>query len=200
MARALHRQAAMYSRDPLSFQQTLDEGLDGPATSDALDAELQREIISAASRGPDALEGLLACLDSGQRSAAFRFLQSEAGNHATARGLGRKSAEEENYLARRAALDATPVMAPRDAAREVTERAKAEVSVAPAATETAAPAATAESNAAMLDSIVARADALTREVKEERDNHAAREAYLAKKYEGNDLMARAMARVKRKSS
>ena len=187
----------MYSRDPLSFQQTLDEGLDGPATSDALDAELRREIISAASRGPDALEGLLACLDSGQRSAAFHFLQSEEGNHATARGLGRKSADEENYLARRAALDATPVVAPRDAAREVTERAKAEVSAEPAAE--AAPVATAESNAAMLESIGDRTDALSQEVKDERDNHAAREAYLAKKYAGNDLMARAMARVKRKS-
>ncbi len=145
----------MFSKDPLSFQQTLDEGLDGPATSDALDAELRREIISAASRGPDALEGLLACLDSGQRSAAFHFLQSEEGNHATARGLGRKSAEEENYLARREALDSTPVFTPKEAAREVTARAQAEVS-APVA-EAAPVAATQESNAAMLDSIGERA-------------------------------------------
>jgi hypothetical protein len=187
----------MFSKSHHEFEQAISEAVDGPQTSDALDADLKKELVFAASRGPDALEGLLACLDPGQRHAAFFFLQTEEGNGATARGLGRKSADEENYLARRAALDATPVVAPRDAAREVTERAQAEVS-APVAEP--GPTATAESNAAMLDSIGERADALTQEVKDERDNHSAREAYLAKKYEGNDFMARAMARVKKKSS
>ncbi|HUQ07488.1 MAG TPA: hypothetical protein VM261_33575 [Kofleriaceae bacterium] len=193
----------MFSKSHHEFERAIDEAVDGPATSDALDPDLKRELVFAASRGAEALEGLLACLDSGQRHAAFFYLQTEEGNNATARGLGRKSADEENYLARRAALDATPdatpKVAPKEAVREVTERAQAEVS-AQAAEPAAAPAATAESNAAMLDSIGERADALSQEVKDERDNHAAREAYLAKKYEGDDLMARAMARVTRKSS
>jgi hypothetical protein len=179
----------MRSSQSHDFHQTLSEGLDGPAVSDALDADLKKELLFAASRGPEALEGLLACLDSVQRHAAFGFLQSEEGNSATARSLGRKSPEEENYHARRAALDAEPVQKPKEVAQEVTERAQAEVKA-----EVAQPAPAEEASVPSVATMTEQTAALAEETKEDRDNVLAREAHFAKKWEGNEFLARALAR------
>jgi hypothetical protein len=168
----------MRTSQSTDFHQTLGEALDGPAPTDALDADLKKELLFAASRGPEALEGLLACLDAAQRHAAFGFLQSEEGNNATARALGRKSPEEENFHARRAALDAEPVQKPKDVAQEVTERAKAEA-------EKPAPPVAEEAALPVMEPV---------EEQNDRDNVLAREAHFAKKWEGNEFLARALAR------
>jgi hypothetical protein len=167
------------------FHQTLGEALDGPAPTDALDADLKKEVLFAASRGAEALEGLLACLDPAQRHAAFTFLQSEEGNNATARSLGRKSPEEENYHARRAALDAEPVQQPKAVAEEVTARAEAE---AKAEVAQPAPPAAEEASLPTVEAVEAPLE------QNDRDNVLAREAHFAKKWEGNELLARALAR------
>jgi hypothetical protein len=167
------------------FEKRIDEAVAGVRErDDVLDPELKREVLSAASRGPEALEGLLACLSPGERSAAFGFLQSEEGNAATARTLNRVSPEEANFHARRAAIDAAPVPEPRAVAAEVTRRAVEETRTAePAVVEEAAPAPEVVNEEAVNDHV---------------DNVAAREAHFAKKWEGNDLLAQALARVKRK--
>ena len=181
----------MRTSQSADFHQTLGEALDGPAPTDVLDADLKKELLFAASRGPEALEGLLACLDPAQRHAAFGFLQSEEGNNATARALGRKSPEEENFHARRAALDAEPVQKPKEVAQEVTERAQAE---AKAEAQQPAPPAAEEAQVPSVASMSEQATALSEENKEDRDNVLAREAHFAKKWEGNEFLARALAR------
>jgi hypothetical protein len=185
----------MRTSQSADFHQTLGEALDGPAATDVLDADLKKEILFAASRGPEALEGLLACLDPAERHAAFGFLQSEEGNNKTARALGRKSPEEENFLARRAALDAEPVQQSvqqlKEVAQVVTERAEAE---AKAEAEKPAPPVAEEAPVASVASMSEQVTALSEETKEDRDNVLAREAHFAKKWEGNEFLARALAR------
>ncbi|MBZ0237641.1 MAG: hypothetical protein K8M05_35325, partial [Deltaproteobacteria bacterium] len=58
-----------------------------PTPGGGLDAALTEELLSADRRGPEALEGFLACLTDDERAAALRHLHETRGNNHVAQVL-----------------------------------------------------------------------------------------------------------------
>jgi hypothetical protein len=85
-----------------------------------LDAELTAEILSADRRGPEALEGLLACLSEAERHAAMALLQQTHGNSHVAKTVGAR----DSFLSRALAKHAGDGAAVTPAAAETIVRAE----------------------------------------------------------------------------